>query len=318
MQKYDVIIVGAACAGLTAGLYTGRRGLKTLIISKDVGGQASITTEIENYPGTGAIAGPVLMNKFKKQTEEAGVEIKYAEVTSIEKRDDGFLVISNLGEFQSETVVLAFGLEHRKLGVPGESKLSGKGVTYCATCDGPLFKGKKVMVVGGGNSAFDAAEYLSHLCEKVILINRTDKYRAEKVLINAVEKKDNIEIMNFTEVKEFIGDKKLEKIKIINNQTNEETEVDMDGAFIEIGWVTKTDFIKDLVKLNDRGYIIIDNESKTSTPGVYAAGDVTDTPFKQIVISAGEGAKAALSAAKYIQKKKGEEIILTSDLSKRN
>ena len=315
MEKYDVIIIGAACAGLTSGLYTSRRALKTLIISKDLGGQAAITTEIENYPGTGTVTGPALMNKFKEQAETAGAELQFGEVTGIKKEGEEFVISSSVGEYQTKTVILAFGLEHRKLGVEGELKLIGKGVTYCATCDGPLFKGKTVTVVGGGNSAFDAAEYLSELCEKVYLMVRTDKYRAEQVLIDAVKSKENIEILDFTQVKEFVGEQKLEKAIIVNSQTKEERDLEIQGAFIEIGWVTKTEFVKDLVTLNERGFITTDNESKTSTPGIYAAGDVTDTPFKQAVISAGEGAKAALSAAKYIQEKKGQNVKLTPDLS---
>lgn len=315
---YDVIIIGGACAGLSAAIYSGRRALKTLVITKVVGGQAAITTEIENYPGFLSIPGPDLMNKFKEQAESFGAEIKLGEVTNIEKLDNhNYLIKTAEEEFEAKTVILTFGLEHRKLGISGEKEFFGRGVTYCATCDGPFFKGKTVGVVGGGNSAFDAADYLADICEKVYLFVRKNEYRAEKVLIDSVKNKKNIEIMNFTEVTECLGEKKLQKVKLINNQTNKESEIELDGLFIEIGWRPKTEIVKNLVELNDKGYIITDNEQKTSVPGIFAAGDVTETPFKQAIVSAGEGAKAGLSAARYVKGVKGE-FEGPSDLSKRH
>ncbi len=317
MNKYDVIIIGGAPAGLTASLYTARRALSTLIITKDLGGQVSITTEVENYPGTGTITGPELMDKFREQAESAGAKIKYDEVIEVEEGGGDYTVKIKSGEeFGAQAVILAFGLEHRKLNAPGEKELTGRGVAYCATCDGPLFKNKIVGVVGGGNSAFDAADYLSDICEKVYIFNRTEKYRAEQVLIDAVKAKDNIEIMNFTEVKEFKGNDKLEKVILLNNQNGSETELTLSAVFVEIGWMTKTDFVKDLVDLDEYGYVVTDKEAKTSHAGIFAAGDVTNSPFKQAVISAGEGAKAALSAAKYIQEKRGGQFSLAPDLSR--
>jgi thioredoxin-disulfide reductase len=301
MKKYDVVIIGGAAAGLTAAIYASRRALKTLVITKTLGGQAAITTEIENYPGTGNIPGPQLMTKFESQARSFGAEIQIGEVSAIEKKTTSFIVKSTLGDFEALSVILAFGLTHRELNLPGEKKLVGRGVTYCATCDGPLFKNKIVGVVGGGNSAFDAADYLSEMCEKVYLFVRTDKYRAEQVLIDSVKNAANVEIRNFTEIKEIIGDKKLEKVIVKNNQTNEEEEIALRGVFVEVGWQTQIDFIRDLVIVNDHGYVVIYNEAKTSAPGIFAGGDITDTPFKQVVISAGEGAKAALSAARYLQ-----------------
>ncbi|OGF33533.1 hypothetical protein A2223_03680 [Candidatus Falkowbacteria bacterium RIFOXYA2_FULL_35_8] len=319
MEQYDVVIIGGACAGLTAALYTARRELKTLVITKTYGGQAAITTEIENYPGTGTILGPELMNKFKQQAETAGAQIKLGEVNQVTKIEEGkFEIKSTIGAFESKAVILAYGLEQRTLGVPGEKKLTGRGVAYCATCDAPFFKSKIVGVVGGGNSSFDAAEYLSNIAKKVYLFNRSDKFRAEQVLIDQVNAAGNVESMNFTEIKEFIGEQKLEKVILLNNQTQQETELNLDGVFIEIGWITKTDMIKDLVNLDERGYVIVDNENKTSAPGIFAAGDITNTPFKQAVISAGDGAKAAMSTAKYIQMLRGKNgsIGLAPDLTR--
>ena len=303
MKKYDIIIIGGACAGLTAGLYAARRALKTLILTKDVGGQAAITDEIENYPGVGRINGFELMTNFRKQAEEAGAEIKMAEVNSIESVENRFSVKSSAGEFEATSLILAFGLEHRKLGVTGENEFYGRGVTYCATCDGPLFKGKTVAIVGGGNSAFDAAEYLSGLCKKVYLIHRSDKFRAEQVLIDIVKSKSNVEIITKAEIAEIVGKERVEKAILRNGEV-----LKLDGVFIEIGYQPKTDFIKDLVKLDSIGQVIIDKEGKTNVPGIFGAGDVTDTPFKQVVISAGEGAKAALSAARYLQSKQSLEL----------
>jgi len=302
MEKYDVIIIGGACAGLSAGLYAGRRALKTLILSKDIGGQAAITTEIENYPGFDAIGGRALMDSFKKQAERYGAEIKMGEFLGAEKVASGFVVKSSVGDFETLSIILAFGLEHRKLGVPGEKEFYGRGVTYCATCDGPLFKGKTVAVVGGGNSAFDAAEYLSGLCEKVYLLHRSDKFRADAVLIDAVKTKTNVEIVTGVNVAEIVGDKKIQSVKLDNGQV-----IELNGLFVEIGYQPKTEALKGLVELDNGGQVVVDCEAKTGTPGIFAAGDVTNVLFKQVVISAGDGAKAALSAARYVQGARGRE-----------
>jgi len=205
MNKYDVIIIGGACAGLSAAVYTARRELKTVVLTKDVGGQLAITTEVENYPGTLSIKGPELAMKFKEHAEKSGAEIKFAEVTEIQKKESGYVVKTKEEEYEAPVVILAFGLKQRLLGVPGEKELTGRGVAYCATCDGPLFKGKRVAVAGGGNSAFDAADYLADLAEKVYMFIRRDVYRAEDTLIEAVKARDNVEIIDFIEVEEFIG-----------------------------------------------------------------------------------------------------------------
>jgi thioredoxin-disulfide reductase len=308
-MQYDIIIIGGASAGLTAAIYSARRALKTLVISKDVGGQAAYATAIENYPGFESISGPELLMKFKAQAEKAGAEFNLAEVTKVEKKEDSFNVITSIGEFSSKTLILSFGLEHRRLNIPGEKELTGRGVTYCATCDGPLFKGKIVGVVGGGNSAFDAAEFLSRICTKVYLFVRTDQYKAEQVLIDKVKAAANVEIMNFTEVKELSGQNKLEKAVVFNVQTKEEKTVELNGLFIEVGYVPQTDLVKDIVEIDAKGQIVVDRASRTKVPGIFAAGDVTDAEFKQIVISAGEGAKAALSANRYIKNLTGKEDV---------
>ncbi|HMB25801.1 MAG TPA: FAD-dependent oxidoreductase [Patescibacteria group bacterium] len=322
MPKYEVIIVGGACAGLSAAIYTSRRGLNTLVLTKDIGGQMAITTEVENYPGYKSIKGPELAMKFKEQAESSGAEIKMNAVKKIEKKDNGFLVKTESEDYLADSVILAFGLKQRHLGVPNEEKLTGRGVSYCATCDGPFFKDKKVAVVGGANSAFDAADYLAELAEKVYLFVRSGKYKAEKTLIKAVKNKKNIEIKDFVEITAFKGEEKLEKVELINNKTRENSEMELDGVFIEIGWKSMIDDfvgLKDLIDVGEKGYIKTDNAGKTSCPGIFAAGDATQSPFKQAVISAGEGARAGLSVAAYLRQKKGnEDSVSLFDDSRRN
>lgn len=303
---YDTIIVGAGAAGLTSALYTARRHLKTLVLSKDLGGQTAIATEIENYPGVlDQPSGFELMQNFKKQAEKFDALIKLEGVIAIQKKDQNFIVKTHNNSYLTKTLILAFGLAHRELGVPGEKEFRGKGVAYCATCDAPLFKGKVVAVVGGGNSALDATDLLSGLAKQVYLIHRKNKFSGEAVLQKKVRRAKNVRLLTSSEVKAIKGQDKVESIVIENNQTKEKKEINVNGLFIEIGYQAQTDWLKDFVKLNKNGEIITDENTRTSAPGVFAAGDVTDAPYKQIVISAGEGAKAALQAHKYIQQKEG-------------
>ncbi|MFZ5364766.1 MAG: thioredoxin-disulfide reductase [Patescibacteria group bacterium] len=310
---YDVVIIGGGPAGLTAAIYAGRRELKALVLTKDIGGQASTTDEIENWPGEISILGPELMKKFQKQAEKWGANIEFALVRQIKREKDIFTVATDEKEYHGRTVILAFGLSHRKLGVEGEKEYLGKGVSYCATCDGPLFKNKVVGVIGGGNSALDAAEYLAKITEKVYLFVRRDAFneKTEQVLIDAIddlEKQGKIEVRWNSEVKKITGDKFLEKVEVLNNKTNETKAVDLKGLFIEIGFMPQTEVVKGLVDLDEREQIIIDQGCQTSREGIFAAGDVTISPFKQLVTSAGEGAKAALSAYQYIQQLKGDTV----------
>lgn len=301
-MKYDVIIIGGGAAGLTAALYASRRNLKTLILSQDIGGQGTMASTIENYPGIEEIKGPSLMMNFMNQAKKFGAEIKMGEVSEVKKISEGLSISISSGEnFESHSLILAFGLSHRHLDVPGEKELIGKGVAYCATCDAPLYKGKNVAVVGGGNSALDAALLLAQNSPKVYLIHRRDKFAGEAVLVSQVEKNEKIEIIYNAEVKEIKGKNFVEKIIVSAGEKDKELTVE--GVFVEIGFEVKADFIKDLVKQDQRRQIIIDKDNKTSQDGIFAAGDATDISHKQVVISAGEGAKAALSAHKYLQEK---------------
>jgi thioredoxin-disulfide reductase len=309
-QAYDVIIVGGGAAGLTAALYAARRAMKTLVVTQDIGGQAATTNEIENYPGVDFADGPSLMNRFKQQAEKFGAKFNFAEVIEIKKDLDEshkpiFFVRSNTQTFAGHSLILAYGLTHRHLGVPGEKEFGGKGVSYCATCDAPLFKNKTVAVVGGGNSAVDAALLLAKLCPKVYLIHRSENFRAEAVLL-AQLKQPQIELILNAEVKEIKGDKMVKSI-VVGDVIDKEKirEITLDGVFIEVGFVVNSKLIEGLVELDERKQIKINLNAETSEPGIFAAGDITTIVHKQIVISAGWGATAALKAYEYLQKTRG-------------
>jgi len=306
---YDVIIVGGAAAGLTAAIYTCRRAMKTLVITQDIGGQAAITPDVENYPGFEQVDGLELMQKFYKQAEKAGAEFVIEEVKEIKKGSDTFKVINSTSTHEARAVILAFGLTHTHLGVPGEEDLIGKGVSYCATCDAPLYKNKEVVVVGGGNSALDAAMLLSKIAKKVYLVHRRDKFRGEEILVKRVKAANNIEVIYDSKVVEIKGEQVVNSIIVVNvKDKQQKKEIPVNGVFIEIGFRVKADFIKDLVRLDGNNQVIISPDCETSIPGIFAAGDVTNISYKQIVISAGEGAKAALQAYKYLNVGKSSAI----------
>jgi len=303
-EKYDFIIIGAGPAGLSAAIYAARRNLSTLVIAREVGGLMVLTHQVENYPGFDNISGYDLMEKMKNQAEKQGVKFSFGEVQRIEKEQQRFIVSSGDGKkFSAGAVLLAFGLSHRRLSIPGEEKFSGKGVTYCATCDGPLYRGKTVAIIGGGNSAFDATLYLADIAKQVYLIHRNDKFRAEAEILEQAHKLKNVEILTNTQLAEVKGDNKVTGIIVYDsNDQAKSKELKVDGVFVEIGYEPNTAWLGDLVKLNSAGEIIVDNAGATSGPGIFAAGDCTNVVFKQIVIAAGEGATAALSAYKYLTK----------------
>jgi len=315
LYMWDVIIVGAGAAGLTAGMYTARRALSTLILSRDLGGQAAMTDWIENYPGVvGKTNGVEIMENFRKQYNEFGGVLRFEEVKKIEKTLEGdFRIMTPSGEEQTRAVILAFGLTPRELNVPGEERLKGKGVTYCATCDGPLYKGKTVGVVGSVNEALDAAEFLSKICPKVYLFSQRDKLLGSATLCDTVKGIANVEILWNKKIIEVMGESKVTSIKWQDVVTQEAGETIVDGLFVEIGYIAKTDWVKGFVELDTKRQIKVDKENRTNVPGVYAAGDITDVDYKQVVVSAGEGAKAALEVYKYLQAKAGKPAVLTPD-----
>jgi len=306
---YDAIIVGAGPAGLTTAIYASRRGLSTLILAKNLGGEAINIACIENYPGYKQIEGLRLIQTMEEQVRSFGVEIVYEEVVKIVPKGKTFIVKTIEKDYEAKTIILAFGKTPRNLNVPGEKEFTGKGISYCATCDAPFFRDKMVAVIGGGNSALDSAVLLSGLAKKVYLIHRRDEFRGFESFVNELKNKKNVEFVLNSVVVEFGGDKVLKSVIIEDVNTKERKELEVAGAFIEVGSEVKTDFIKDLVKLDKYNQIIINNNSETSHPGIFAAGDVTDTPFKQIVVAAGTGAKAGLNAYNYIHGVKSNIVV---------
>ncbi len=302
---YDVIIIGAGPAGLTAAIYAARRAMKTLVLSVDIGGQVTKTYDIENYPGFNLISGFELATKFKEQAEKFEAKIILEETKKIRVLKNGFSIKTNKDTYQARIVILAFGKKPRELGVPGEEKFKGRGVTYCATCDAPFFKNKTVVVVGGGNSALDAALLASKISKKVYLVHRREQFRGEQYLVDQIKKAKNIELVVKAGVREIKGEKTVESIIL-----NGDREIKTDGVMIEVGYMVDRSLVDGLVELDSKNQIRVSAHQETSVPGIFAAGDLTPTPFKQIIISAGEGAKAALAAFDYLQKLEGKQGII--------
>lgn len=302
---YDTIIIGAGPAGLSAAIYAARRALKVLVLSKDIGGQAVYASKVENYPGFDLISGFELSEKMRKQAEIFGAEFKSVEAKELNEENKIFKTkTADENIFEARAIILCFGAAPRKLGIEGESKFKGNGVSYCATCDAPFYKGKDVIVVGGGNAALDAAILLSKYAKKVYIIHRRDNFNAEEVRIKQLKDLSNAEIIFNSGLKEIRGEKRVEGVVAVNFESNKEKEIKIDGVFIEVGHIVESDFISKLVALDEHRQIIVNSKNETNFSGVFAAGDATTVPYKQIVIAAGEGAKAALSAYSFLQKVK--------------
>lgn len=303
-ETFDVIIIGGGPAGLSAALYSARRALKTLVITRDIGGQASKTPEIENYPGIEKISGIALAMEIKKQAEKFGAKIIFEETSKIEKKNEVFDVSTLRGKYTGKTIILASGKKPRELGAEGEEKLKGKGVSYCATCDVPFFKDKVVAVVGGGNSALDAALLAEKYCKKVYIVHRRASFTAEEVLIEKVKSSKKIEVIFDDEVTRVNGENHVESISLMNSK-----EISVDGLIVEVGYIVDRSLVKDLVEIDEKNQIVADSLQNTSVPGIFAAGDITQTPYKQIAVSAAEGVKAALSSYDYLQRREGKKGI---------
>ncbi len=307
MEKiYDVAIIGAGPAGMTAAIYAARASLSVVMIERGApGGQMVNTFEIENYTGFEKISGPELSMKMFEHAQSAGAEYSYGNVENISVDETGVKVI-DCGDHQvkAQTVIVATGTKHRLLNVPGESELSGRGISWCAVCDGAFFRGKKVVVIGGGDSAIEEAIYLAGLVEKVVVIHRRDELRAQKILQERAFADEKIEFV-WDSVVEAFEDKggKLGAVKVKNIKTGENLTIEADGAFIYIGLDPITDMIKGLEITDEAGYVVVDHAMMTPVPGVFAAGDVVSKELRQVVTAVNDGAIAAQSAFKYIETK---------------
>jgi len=297
---YDLIIVGAGPAGITASIYAARKRMNFLVITKDIGGQAALSSDIENYTGYQYITGPELTKKFEEHMQEFQIELKYEEVVGIKKTDEGFKVKTDKGVYKSKALIIASGAKPRMLNVPGEQEFKNRGVTYCATCDAPLFPNKDVVVVGGGNSGFDAALQLMKIANKIYLIERGPRLRGDEIMRDKVERSEKVTVLTNTNVLEISGDKFVTGVTVERKGKRE--MLGAQGVFIEIGYMPNSEFAAGVVKLNERKEIVVDDRCKTSVDGIFAAGDVTDVPQKQVIVAAGEGAKAALCAHEYLQR----------------
>ncbi|MEI6169569.1 MAG: FAD-dependent oxidoreductase [Candidatus Saccharibacteria bacterium] len=307
-KVYDLIIIGAGPAGMTAGVYAARKKLKTLIIAKDIGGQASWSSDIENYLGFSMITGPDLVKKFEDHLEEfkddVELRLSISGVTKISKKAKNFSVVMGDGKKEeAKAIIIAGGKVPKELGVKGEKEFLNKGVAYCAWCDGPLFKGKDVAIIGGGNSALDAALNISKLVKQIFIVNLTPELTGDPVMIDKVKALPHIRIMNDMEVVEIEGERLVEKIRIKSRDGGLQKDLPVSGVFIEVGSLPATEYLDGLVKLNKDNEIVIDEYNSTTQEGIYAAGDITTVVEKQIITAAGEGAKAAIQASIYLAKK---------------
>lgn len=303
---WDSVIVGGGPAGYNAALYLHRKGLRPLLIMKERGGQVSLTNEVENYLGIKYIHGTDMTEKFHDHISDFEIDVlENMSVELIERLDPLFrLTLSNHEVINTKTVILAMGGEHRRLGIKGEDELEGKGVSYCAICDAPFFKEKEVVIVGGGDSAVEAAVDVANWATHVHLVHRST-FRADKILLDRMMSKDNITYELGSVVKEIEGKDHVTSVTIYNKDQDESYKKEVQGVFIEIGQDPRVDLVKDWITLDDQNQIVVDKYKNTSVPGVFAAGDVSDAPYKQIITAAADGAIAALSASNYITKMKG-------------
>ncbi|PIU58913.1 thioredoxin-disulfide reductase [Candidatus Bathyarchaeota archaeon CG07_land_8_20_14_0_80_47_9] len=306
MEGWDLIIIGAGAAGLAAGIYAARSRLKTLVLEeKMAGGTIADAPLVENYPGFQNISGMELAQKMVVQCRSTGVIIReFEKVLSLDLNGERKIVKTNSASYETKAVIIASGSHYREIGVPGEKEFFGRGVSYCGVCDGPLFKGKRVLVVGGGNIAIMTALYMAELALQVKIAHRGEAFRAEEALVKALEAKKNVEILWSTEVKEIRGEKLVNKVIIFNKKTGETKELFVDGVFVlQIGGKPNSQLVKEAgVEVDKEGYIIVDMRQRTNMAGVYAAGDVTNHPVKQVGTAVGQGITAAFEAYGYIRR----------------
>lgn len=304
MELFDVAIIGGGGAGLTAGLYASRANLKTVLFEKiNTGGQISLTDTVENYPGfPGGITGPEISLKMEDQAKKYGTELITEEIKGLSQKDKTFILKTAAKEYFSKSMILASGASPRKLQVAGERELTGRGVSYCATCDGAFFKNKEIVVVGGGDSAMQEGIFLTRFAAKVFIVHRRDKLRASPILQDRASKNERMEFIWDTVVTSIYGDKKVDQVRLKNVKTNQERDFKTDGIFVFVGHDPETGYVGDFVRLDEKGYVIGNPVTmETSRKGVFAAGEVRSGAVKQLVTACGEGCTAALSAQHYLE-----------------
>lgn len=299
---YDVVIIGAGPAGMTAAVYTSRANMSTLMLERGIpGGQMANTEEIENYPGYDSILGPDLSNKMFEHAKKFGAEYAYGDISEIVDGIPYKTIRAGKKEYLTKSIIVATGAEHRELGVPGEKDFSGRGVSYCAVCDGAFFKEKELVVVGGGDSAVEEAVFLTRFASKVTIIHRRDQFRAQKILQKRAFENPKIEVIWNTHVKEIKGDNVVTGVLLEDVQTGEQREFACNGVFIYVGMDPLSKAVEGLGITNEAGYILTDEKMKTSLPGIFAAGDVREKMLRQVVTATGDGGVAALSAQHYVE-----------------
>ena len=299
---YDVIVIGGGPGGYTAALYAARANLSVAILEKlSPGGQMGTTDVIDNYPGfPQGVNGFELAMQMKEGAERFGAQTQLAEVTQVELAGQVKTVHTSGGDYQARTVVLATGAHPRELGLPGERELRGRGVSYCATCDGMFYRGKTVVVVGGGNTAVSDVLYLSRLCEKVYLVHRRDTLRASKVYLDPLQKAENVEFVWDSEVKQLLRDQAVTGVRVRNKKTGEERDIPCGGVFVAVGYLPNTVLYRGQVELDGAGYVLADETTQTNLPGVFAVGDLRKKPLRQVVTAASDGAVAAHFIEEYL------------------
>ena len=302
MKKYNTIIIGGGPAGYTAALYAARAGLSVIVLEMLApGGQMSTTTEIDNYPGfEETVDGFALAMKMKAGADRFGAETEFAEVTAMDLKTTPKIVDTTSGTYEGDTIIIATGAAPRELGLEHEGELRGRGVSYCATCDGMMYRNKTVIVVGGGNTAAEDALYLSKLCDNLYMLHRRDRLRASAAYQKQLEQAENVEFIWNSEVTKFLYDNIITGAEITNRQTGEKTEIAANGIFIAVGRIPNNELFKDQVALDKDGYIIAGEDTKSSLPGVFAAGDIRQKPLRQIVTAASDGAVASKSVEEYL------------------
>jgi thioredoxin reductase (NADPH) len=302
LKQTEILAVGAGPAGLTAGIYASRSGHRVLVIEKSfAGGQMALTSEVENYPGfSEPVGGMLLAQSMEQQATRFGCEMLNAEATGIAVTSGGFEVKTTAGPVAAETVIVCSGVKPKRLGVPGEKELVGRGVSYCAVCDGPLFKGREVAIIGGGDSALDEALYLSNIAARVHIIHRRDEFRACRFAQQRLRERNNVDYHLSCVVDSFNGTQRLENLTVKNLKDASTYALPVGGAFIYVGWLPNTGWCSNLLALDDDGNIKTDDRLRTSVPGVFAAGDVRNTPLRQVATAVGDGALAAMCAHDFL------------------